>query len=193
MNSIIARRNIRIRKGVLAARDKRMGVLNELIRAVCTFFFLFFYHPILQFYNNHLLLRQVKFVKLFAWEERWINRVMDSREAEMKWMVKGKCRCVNFFFFLKKNGNKIDLWDGFMIFKGRFNSVLFYALWTFAPIFISITSFFTYVMLGNQLTIGVAFTVNFFIYINTTPSFFVMSHLCANLFFFFSKTGDSVV
>jgi hypothetical protein len=32
----------------------------------------------------------VKFVKFFAWEDRWINRAMDSREAEMKWMVKGK-------------------------------------------------------------------------------------------------------
>ena len=29
-------------------------------------------------------------MKFFAWEDRWINRVMDSREAEMKWMVKSK-------------------------------------------------------------------------------------------------------
>jgi hypothetical protein len=48
-----------------------------------------------------------------------------------------------------------------MAIQGRLNSVVFYALWTFAPIFISIISFFTYVMLGNQLTIGVAFTVCF--------------------------------
>jgi hypothetical protein len=34
LNSYIARRSIRIQKGVLAARDKRMGVLNELIGAV---------------------------------------------------------------------------------------------------------------------------------------------------------------
>lgn len=34
LNSFIARRSIRIQKGVLAARDKRMGVLNELISAV---------------------------------------------------------------------------------------------------------------------------------------------------------------
>jgi hypothetical protein len=33
LNSYIAR-SIRIQKGVLAARDKRMGVLNELISAV---------------------------------------------------------------------------------------------------------------------------------------------------------------
>lgn len=34
LNSFIARRSIRIQKGVLSARDKRMGVLNELIGAV---------------------------------------------------------------------------------------------------------------------------------------------------------------
>ncbi len=35
LNSFIAKRSIRIQKGVMAARDKRMGVLNELIAAVC--------------------------------------------------------------------------------------------------------------------------------------------------------------
>ena len=87
MNSILARANIRIQKGVLAARDKRMGVLDELIRAVCAFFLY-----ILHLYVSLLL--QVKFVKFFAWEDRWIDRVMDSREAEIEWIVKGK---VNYF------------------------------------------------------------------------------------------------
>lgn len=64
LNSYVARRSIRIQKGVLAARDKRMGVLNELIGAV-------------------------KFIKFFAWEERWIQRALDAREFELKWMIKG--------------------------------------------------------------------------------------------------------
>lgn len=34
LNSFLSKRAIRISKGVLAARDKRMGVLNELIGAV---------------------------------------------------------------------------------------------------------------------------------------------------------------
>ena len=38
LNGIIARKYVRIQKGLLAARDKRMGVLDELIRAVCIFF-----------------------------------------------------------------------------------------------------------------------------------------------------------
>ncbi|KAG6830506.1 hypothetical protein H0H92_000347 [Tricholoma furcatifolium] len=104
LNSYIARRSVRIQKGLLAARDKRMAVLSELMGAV-------------------------KFVKFFAWEERWINRVMERREGEMAWMV-----------------------------KARINSVFFSLLWTSAPIAISIIAFFTYVMQGNQLTISTAFT-----------------------------------
>ena len=40
--------------------------------------------------TTHALIRkQVKFIKFFAWEERWIGRALDAREVEMKWMVKG--------------------------------------------------------------------------------------------------------
>ncbi|KAJ7125217.1 multidrug resistance-associated ABC transporter [Mycena epipterygia] len=103
-NSYLTKRSIRIQKGVLKARDERMGVLNELISAV-------------------------KFIKFFAWEQRWIDRALDARNLEIKWMI-----------------------------KARFNGVGFYCLWVTAPIFISVISFFTYVMLGNELTIGKAFT-----------------------------------
>ena len=36
LNSLVTRRSIRIQKSTLAARDKRMGVLSELIGAVCS-------------------------------------------------------------------------------------------------------------------------------------------------------------
>jgi hypothetical protein len=65
LNSFVTKRSIRIQKGVSASRDKRMAVLNELISAV-------------------------KFIKFFAWEDRWIQRTMDARGVEMNWMVKGK-------------------------------------------------------------------------------------------------------
>ncbi|KAF5353364.1 hypothetical protein D9756_007860 [Leucocoprinus leucothites] len=104
LNNILARRSVRIQKGVLGARDKRMGVLNELIGAV-------------------------KFIKFFAWEDRWIDRALDARGYELKWMV-----------------------------KARFNSVMFYFLWSCAPILVSITSFFVYVLRGNVLDISTAFT-----------------------------------
>ncbi|KAA1467006.1 P-loop containing nucleoside triphosphate hydrolase protein [Dentipellis sp. KUC8613] len=104
INKLLTRRSIRIQKGTLAARDERMGVLNELIGAV-------------------------KFIKFFAWEDRWIQRALDAREVEMGWM-----------------------------FKSRFNSALFNALWMLAPIFVSIISFFVYVVQGNELTVSKAFT-----------------------------------
>ncbi|KAJ7270116.1 multidrug resistance-associated ABC transporter [Mycena haematopus] len=104
LNSYLSRRSIRIQKGVLKAKDARMGVLNELIAAV-------------------------KFIKFFAWEQRWIDRALKARDAEIQWMI-----------------------------KARINGVGFYTLWITAPIFISVISFFTYVMLGNQLTISTAFT-----------------------------------
>lgn len=104
LNSLIARRSVRIQKGVMAARDRRMGVLNELIGAV-------------------------KFIKFFAWEDRWIERALEAREKEMKWMV-----------------------------KSRVNSVLFQMLWTCAPILVAFISFLTFVMLGNELSVSTAFT-----------------------------------
>ncbi|KAJ7579704.1 hypothetical protein C8J56DRAFT_281572 [Mycena floridula] len=104
LNSYLMRRAIRINKGTLTARDKRMGALDELIKAV-------------------------KFIKFFAWEDRWIERVLLQREAEMKWMV-----------------------------KSRVNSILFSTIWISAPILVSVISFFVYVWMGNVLTISVAFT-----------------------------------
>ncbi|KAG2344835.1 hypothetical protein BDR05DRAFT_1016249 [Suillus weaverae] len=104
LNSFVTKRSIRIQKGVSASRDKRMAVLNELISAV-------------------------KFIKFFAWEDRWIQRAMDARGVEMNWMV-----------------------------KARINSVLFSLIWTSAPILVSLISFFTFVYQGNQLTVSVAFT-----------------------------------
>ncbi|TCD65592.1 hypothetical protein EIP91_002477 [Steccherinum ochraceum] len=104
LNNFIARRSIRIQKGVSAARDKRMGVLNELIGAV-------------------------KFIKFFAWEERWIKRVLDARETELQWFI-----------------------------RARINSVLFSLIWTLAPILISVSAFFVYVLQGHELTVGTAFT-----------------------------------
>ncbi|KAG6908992.1 hypothetical protein DXG01_002481 [Tephrocybe rancida] len=104
LNSYIARGSIRIQKGLLGARDRRMGVLSEMMSAV-------------------------KFIKFFAWEGKWVERVMEMREEEMRWMV-----------------------------KARVNSVAFSLLWTSAPILISIISFFVYTMQGNELTISTAFT-----------------------------------
>ncbi|KAG2143718.1 hypothetical protein DEU56DRAFT_792331 [Suillus clintonianus] len=104
LNSYVTKRSIRIQKGVSTSRDKRMAVLNELISAV-------------------------KFIKFFAWEDRWIQRAMEARGVEMNWMV-----------------------------KSRINSVLFSLIWTSAPILVSLISFLVFVYQGNQLTVSIAFT-----------------------------------
>ncbi|KAJ6610650.1 hypothetical protein B0H10DRAFT_2224811 [Mycena sp. CBHHK59/15] len=96
LNSAVARRRVRMQKGELRARDARMGVVAELIGAV-------------------------KFIKFFAWEERWIGRALGAREAEMRWMT-----------------------------KARLNSLLFFLIWALAPILLSTISFLTYVMLGTS-------------------------------------------
>lgn len=64
LSSFLSRQSIRIQKGVLKARDERMGVLTELIGAI-------------------------KFIKFFAWEQRWIDRALAARNVEIKWMIKG--------------------------------------------------------------------------------------------------------
>ena len=75
------------------------------------------------------LLGAIKFIKFFAWEGRWTQRTMDARKKELSWMV-----------------------------KSRINSVLFSAIWTLAPILVSVVSFASYIWFGNQLTVSVAFT-----------------------------------
>ncbi|PIL36802.1 ATP-binding cassette transporter [Ganoderma sinense ZZ0214-1] len=104
LNDIMAKRTNRIAKGTSAARDKRMDVLNELITAV-------------------------KFIKFFAWEDRWVKRVLDSRTVELQWMV-----------------------------KERLNTIGFSLLGTISPVLVSVVSFYVYIAQGNQLTIGTAFT-----------------------------------
>ncbi|KAM5535675.1 hypothetical protein V8D89_010662 [Ganoderma adspersum] len=104
LNDVMAKRTNRIAKGTSAARDKRMGVLNELISAI-------------------------KFIKFFAWEDRWVKHVLDARAVELQWMV-----------------------------KARFNAIGFSLLGTVSPILVSVVSFYVYIAQGNQLTIGTAFT-----------------------------------
>ncbi|KZS96802.1 multidrug resistance-associated ABC transporter [Sistotremastrum niveocremeum HHB9708] len=104
LNHFLAKRAVRIQKGLLAARDKRMAILNEIISAV-------------------------KFIKFFAWEDKWIARAMEKRGDEIKWMI-----------------------------KARLNGIMFFALWSSVPILVSVISFTTFVLLGHQLTIATAFT-----------------------------------
>lgn len=130
LNSYITKRSIRIQKGLMAARDKRMGVLNELIGAVCWLSYVLMSQPLTVAYLK------IKFIKFFAWENRWIDRVSDARATEIKWMI-----------------------------KSRLNWVLFQLLWSCAPVLVSIISFLVFVLRGNELTVSTAFTVQLLLFV----------------------------
>ena len=104
LNSTLTKRGIKISRGTLGARDARMAVLNELIS-------------------------EVKFIKFFAWEDRWITRALKARGKELNWLI-----------------------------RERLNSIVFYLLWMLSPVCVSIVSFTVFVVTGGKLTVSVAFT-----------------------------------
>jgi hypothetical protein len=85
LNSFIMKRAVRIQKGLAVARDKRMQVINELIGAVSSFSHIFLSLGIIEDAE------QIKFIKFFAWENKWIQRVLDARQVELGWLI--KCTC----------------------------------------------------------------------------------------------------
>ncbi|KAI0030296.1 hypothetical protein K488DRAFT_87904 [Vararia minispora EC-137] len=105
-SSRISRHGVVVHNGLMAARDRRMGLLGELLSAI-------------------------KFVKFFAWEDHWTGRVLEAREQEMRWLVKGYV---------------------------RLNSILSHTLWTSTPVLVSVVAFSVYVLSGHELSIAKAFT-----------------------------------
>jgi hypothetical protein len=108
--------------------------------------------------------RQIKLIKFFAWEERWIDRAMTAREEEMKWMVKCMPQdCPLDTVLLIRYAARLNsiIFNGFVSSPFHFNITTYSArrLWGFAPVSLSLVSFFTYVWFGNELTVGKAFTV----------------------------------
>ncbi|EJD46367.1 P-loop containing nucleoside triphosphate hydrolase protein [Auricularia subglabra TFB-10046 SS5] len=103
INYALTKWGIRIQEGQLSATDKRMSVLNELIS-------------------------EVKFIKFFAWEQKWIERALETRRVELSWIV-----------------------------QDRINSSLFGLLWFIVPSFVSVVSFSVYIWTGHRLTVPVAF------------------------------------
>ncbi|WVQ70586.1 hypothetical protein IAR50_000105 [Cryptococcus sp. DSM 104548] len=63
LNSFVSKRSVKITQDLLKARDKRIGVMNELIGAI-------------------------QFIKFFAWIEQWKARASTARANEMRQMVR---------------------------------------------------------------------------------------------------------
>ncbi|KAF7982635.1 hypothetical protein HWV62_27065 [Athelia sp. TMB] len=122
INSFITKRAVKIQKGASVARDKRMQLVNELIGAVRVF-------KASSIYAMALTFAKIKFVKFFAWEGRWIERVMGARKNELSWLI-----------------------------KSRINSVFFHLAFTFSPVLVAVVSFWVYILSGHEMTISIAFT-----------------------------------
>ncbi|KAJ7197871.1 hypothetical protein C8J57DRAFT_1262609 [Mycena rebaudengoi] len=90
------------------------------------------------------LISAAKFIKLCAWEQGWIDRALNARSVEIGWLV-----------------------------QARANGIGISCMWITAPILISVLSFLSYVMLGNELTIGTAFTAIAFWHATVNTSFFM--------------------
>ena len=142
LNTFLTRRSVRIQKGQLAARDKRMGVLSELIKAVSS--------PVSFVWTCNISL----------WGKSNLSNFLPGRRSGLvrlwtlersKWSGWSKvCGYIPICASFLADGKNM---------LARINSVLFNLLWSSAPILVSIISFMTYVMRGHQLTISKAFTV----------------------------------
>ncbi|KAH7106077.1 P-loop containing nucleoside triphosphate hydrolase protein [Auriculariales sp. MPI-PUGE-AT-0066] len=104
INQYLTKRGVKISEKRMAATDTRMSSVNELVT-------------------------EAKFIKFFAWEGKWIDRVLAARSRELSWVV-----------------------------KGRINNVLFGLVWSLVPNFVSTIAFVVYIYTGNSLTVPTAFT-----------------------------------
>lgn len=70
-NSVISKQNIKINQELMKARDKRIGIMSELVGAI-------------------------QFIKFFAWIEQWKGRAADSRKKEMRQLIRSMINSVLF-------------------------------------------------------------------------------------------------
>ena len=69
----------------------------------------------------------------------------------MEWVIKGAASGVEWAYHTIIIGNAL--------FPARVNPVMFYLLWTYALILVSMVSFFVFVMQGSELIVSVPFIV----------------------------------
>ncbi|KAF8339574.1 uncharacterized protein EI90DRAFT_3151078 [Cantharellus anzutake] len=104
VNYILMKTMFNLRKTLLDVRDKRMREMNQAIQAI-------------------------KFIKFFAWEAKWMERIMDMRKREVFWLRKSKI--LGFFLTF---------------------------LWDVVPLVVCIISFTFFVLIGHgKLTVAIAF------------------------------------
>jgi multidrug transporter EmrE-like cation transporter len=103
-NTLIVNRAGVLHRAESEMRDRRMQAMNEVVQAI-------------------------KFIKFSAWESRWVDRVLDVRRTELKWLRKLKV----IYFFISM-------------------------MWTTVPIFVAAVSFSCFTLVAKrEMTVDIAF------------------------------------
>ncbi|KAJ7850608.1 hypothetical protein B0H14DRAFT_2581828 [Mycena olivaceomarginata] len=129
LNSYVTNRGYTLHKGVTKAKDKRMAVLDELISS------------------------------LKARERSNSSSFLHGNNAGLTGLwLHGTKSCDGCSKVFPQLSSFSSIWN-LNPPSDYINTILFTGLWGFAPISLSLVSFFTYVWLGNELTVGTAFTL----------------------------------
>lgn len=104
INNVLVQRTALFQRSVSSMRDLRMQSMNEAVQ-------------------------NIKFIKFSAWESRWIQRVLEARHAELKWL--SKLKITNFFMSV---------------------------VWDLAPILVAAIGFSCFTLVAkHELTVDIAF------------------------------------
>ncbi|CAE6455347.1 unnamed protein product, partial [Rhizoctonia solani] len=104
INNFLVQRTAVYQRSVSAMRDRRMQAMNEAIQGI-------------------------KFIQFSAWESRWIQRVLEARNLEVKWL--SKLKLTNFFMSM---------------------------LWDLVPILVAAIGFSCFTLIAKrELTVDIAF------------------------------------
>ncbi|CAE6492871.1 unnamed protein product [Rhizoctonia solani] len=104
INNFLVKQTAAYQRSVSSMRDRRMQAMNEAIQGI-------------------------KFIKFSAWESRWIQRVLEARHLEVKWL--SKLKITNFFMSM---------------------------VWDLVPILVAAIGFSCFTLIAKrELTVDIAF------------------------------------
>jgi hypothetical protein len=94
LNAYLTNKKVKLSRSRLDAKDKRMGPFVMFVLAGTS------NTPLLPIAVLNELIAEAKPLKFYAWENKWIARAMETREAELGWFVKRERSIINHEPFL---------------------------------------------------------------------------------------------
>ncbi|CAG8606010.1 17882_t:CDS:10 [Rhizophagus irregularis] len=105
INQFVSRHFTKSQNKLMKFRDNRVNLMNEILQGI-------------------------RMIKLFAWEKKWRNKILDVRESELK-----------------------ELFKAFLCLS------MYNLIWMATPVLVTIVMFYVYTKVqGNELTASIAFT-----------------------------------